>query len=69
MEGERKRRGDGLGLMLALIRDSFFFRLSAALGNAIQRGARESLLVRWWCSTTPWPAPTSSVSTPGRALP
>ena len=47
MEGERKRRGDGLGLMLALIRDSFFFRLSAALGNAIQRGARESLLVRW----------------------
>ena len=38
MEGERKKMSSGgVSGILALIRDSFFFRLSAAMGSAIYK--------------------------------
>ena len=53
MEGGRKRASSGgIPAVLALIRDSFFYRLSAAVGGAIYRGAMNSWLVRWPVSYT-----------------
>ena len=44
MEGGRKRASSGgIPAVLALIRDSFFYRLSAAVGGAIYRGAMNRL--------------------------
>ncbi len=48
MEGERKKMSSGgVSGILALIRDSFFFRLSAAMGSAIYKSAMNSFFVRW----------------------
>ena len=56
MEGGRKRASSGgIPAVLALIRDSFFYRLSAAVGGAIYRGAMNSWLVRWLSKATVLP--------------
>ena len=56
MEGGRRRASSGgIPAVLALIRDSFFYRLSAAVGGAIYRGAMNSWLVRWLSKTTVLP--------------